>query len=125
MIDYKGINIISAEEAEILGVSLVGINSIFPMLYISPNTKLSKLIEVIGMDKTGAYDYAVPESWARENNYPQGYDRAVWYYPSEGEGRLFGYPVTVRTMMYDLKDMICEDHPDFFKWIKENWEVIE
>lgn len=70
--------------------------------YLSPGTTLAKVIEAVRLEDEGVFDYAVPEGWARANNYP----KAIWFYPKEGEDHLFGKPVYHSALIDRLKSII-------------------
>ena len=81
--------------------------------YLNPRTTLAKIIEAVGLEKEGVFDYAVPEDWARANKYP----KAIWFYPKEGENHLFGKPVYHSTLLDKLKSLILNQA--MLLWEKE------
>jgi hypothetical protein len=74
----------------------------------------------------GSYDTAVPENWARSNNYPKGMDFAFWYYPRDthAEGHLFGKPFTVREMIVALRKEV-QLHPELLVKCPVIWTVVK
>jgi hypothetical protein len=129
MIQYKGLNLYSKKECDLLGKNVEGCEPLFIHLYLDPYTRVEDLAKAIELDCIGSYDLAVPQSWAEKNNFPRGYDSAIWFYPHTGEGHLFGKPLTVREMVNMLWEAIKRDHSeDFFTWIYKEWkewEVLE
>src|SRR5574340_1641241 len=64
-------------------------------------------VELLGLEKKGSVDYALPQDWAddfkdatKSSEHLNGVypvNCFVWFYPHEGEGKIFGfpYPLTV------------------------------
>ncbi|MFA5394456.1 MAG: hypothetical protein WC346_00370, partial [Methanogenium sp.] len=90
--EFRGINIWTTKMIEEEGLPIpeetLRIGGVF---YINPSTTLIQLLKAIDLENEGAYDMAVPEEWARANDYP----KAIWFYPEneEGSSRIFGRPM--------------------------------
>lgn len=106
-LNYEGIGLMDAEAMKYCGHSLNPDYEIFPGIYLQP-CNLGDLTRAIDLEELGPFDFAVPQSWSEENNYPRGLDQAVWLYRREFKGRLsvFGEPFTVRQMLDRLRDRI-------------------
>ena len=112
-IEYNGISLYDKEVMKMCGHPLNPNYEIFPGIYLRP-CNLDLLTKAIKLEELGQFDFAVPESWSRENNYPRGLDQAVWFYPARS--KIFGEPLTVREMLDMLRERIKLEALEF--WLK-------
>jgi hypothetical protein len=99
------IGIFTEEEMKVMGKPLTSEGKICKGFYLNmEGLTLQQLVEAIDLEDRGVYDYAVPQKWAEMNNFP----KAVWFYPYEGENKMFGRPYYVSTMLCELKEEILE-----------------
>lgn len=105
-LEHKGISLYDKEVMKMCGHPLNPNYEIFPGIYLRP-CNLGDLTMAIDLESKGSYDFAVPESWAREHNYPKGLDQAVWLYRKES--RIFGEPFTVKQMLEELRRQLANE----------------
>jgi len=111
MKEFRGLHIYSKEEVDLLTKEAKESIEILPGLYILSRTTLSALVKAADVESRGSYDYAIPESWARQHGYPKGLDKVIWFYPHSGKSRIFGTPLTVREMLsWIANDYIKEEN---------------
>ncbi|OIO43433.1 hypothetical protein AUJ64_02500 [Candidatus Pacearchaeota archaeon CG1_02_39_14] len=95
-------------------------NLIVGDLYLdSGNLNLQTLVDAIGLDEKGAYDFAVPQAWFDEhlpewtNNWTM---RAIWFYPNPPEPyHLLGELLRIYKMFEMLKDQILQEGFELWK----------
>lgn len=54
-----------------------------------------ELVRILGLKERGQFDYAIPQPWLDDLKEITGVYAIhcfVWFYPKEGEGRIFGHP---------------------------------
>ena len=102
-ISKEGVCIFTEEEMKEMGKKITVDNTICKGFFLG-DLNLGQLAKAINLDERGAYDFAVPQKWAEDNYFPN----AIWFYPREGENRLFGRPMYVSAMVYELKSIILE-----------------
>jgi len=82
--------------------------------YLDSSTSIGDLVSVLDLEEEGTYDFALPQKWAEENNFPV----AIWFYPKKSPGSIFGRPILLNEMMERLrkilfiKAMIVWNHDD-------------
>jgi len=120
-LEYKGISLYDKEAMEFERLSVKPEYEIFPGIYLKP-CNLSDLTKAIDLEKLGAFDYAVPQSWAEANGHPRGLDQAVWLYRKD-RSSIFGGPFTVRQMLEGLRSQIKTEAVQF--WFEQKAMEIE
>ena len=110
-VEYNGIDLYSKEAMDYCGYPLNPDYEIFPGYYLKP-CNLDALTKAIKLEELGTFDFAVPQSWSEENNYPKGLDQAVWFYPARS--KIFGEPLTVRQMLDLLRERIKQEALEYW-----------
>lgn len=80
--------------------------------------QLDKLCKLAGIDRLGAWDYAVPMHWMMED--PENRRENVWFYPSgKKPGRTFGRPLKWKTIgRLALRMMRAAGIPELDEWLR-------